>query len=272
MAASLNGKTILITGASRGIGLEIALRAAHDGANIVVAAKTAEPNPKLEGTIHSAAEEIRKAGGQALPLVLDVRDDDAIAATVAEAAETFGGIDVLINNASAINLSKTPDLPMKRFDLMHQINVRGTFAMTQACYPHLARAENPHVLVLSPPLNMVPQWFGDHCGYTMSKFGMSMCVLGMAEEFRGAGIGINALWPATLIYTAAMNLVGADPSTCRSPRIVADAAYEILTRDAADCTGNFFLDEEVLGAAGISDFSDYAMTPGAALQKDLFVL
>lgn len=272
MTASLKGKTILITGASRGIGREIALRAARDGANIVVASKTSSPNPKLEGTIHSAAEEIRNAGGQALPLVLDVRDDDAIAATVEQAVETFGGIDILINNASAINLSKTPELPMKRFDLMHEVNVRGTFAMTQACYPHLVRAENPHVLVLSPPLNLVPQWFGDHCGYTMSKFGMSMTVLGMAEEFRDVGIAVNALWPATLINTAAMNHVGAEASRCRHPRIMADAAHAILVQDAAACTGNFFLDEDALASAGIRDFSEYAAVPGSQPEKDLFVL
>jgi len=269
---SLKDKTIIISGASRGIGREIALRAARDGANIVVASKTSSPNTKLEGTIHSVAREIEDAGGHALPVVLDVRDDDMIAAAVEQAVGTFGGVDVLINNASAINLSKTPELPIKRFDLMHQVNVRGTFAMTQACYPHLAKAENPHVLVLSPPLNLVPQWFGDHCGYTMSKFGMSMCVLGLAEEFRDMGIGVNALWPATLIYTAAMNHVGADASKCRHPRIMADAAYSILTREASKCSGNFFLDEDILKSDGLHDFSEYDIVPGAHPEKDLFVL
>lgn len=270
--ADLKDKTIMITGASRGIGREIALKAARDGARIVVAAKTSAPDPRLEGTIHSVAAEIEKAGGRALPLVLDVRCDDQIAEAVQKAGEAFGGIDILVNNASAINLSRTPDLPMKRFDLMHQVNVRGTFAMTRACHPYLARAGNPHVLILSPPLNLVPRWFGDHCGYTMSKFGMSMCVLGMAEEFRDAGIAVNALWPATLIHTAAMTHVGADEAKCRHPRIMADAAYAVLTRDAATCSGNFFLDEEVLAAEGIRDFGAYDMVAGSVPQKDLFVL
>lgn len=272
MTGSLSGKTVLITGASRGIGREIALQAAEDGANIVVASKTSTPNPKLEGTIHSVAEEIEAAGGRALPLVLDVRNDGEIATTVDKTVETFGGIDILINNASAINLSKTPDLPMKRFDLMQQVNVRGTFAMTQACQPHLVKAANPHVLVLSPPLNLVPEWFGDHCAYTMSKFGMSMCVLGMAEEFRSDGIAVNALWPATLIYTAAMNHVGGEKEKCRHPLIMAKAAHDVLTRDARTCSGNFFLDEDVLRSAGVSDFSVYDMAPGAAPEKDLFVI
>lgn len=272
MTQTMRDKTVLITGASRGIGREIALKAAADGANIVVASKTSSPNPKLEGTIHSVAEEIEAAGGQALPVVLDVRNDDEIATTVANAVKTFGGIDILINNASAIKLSKTPELPMKRFDLMHQVNVRGTFAMTKACYPHLVKAGNPHIMVLSPPLNMVPKWFGNHCGYTMSKFGMSMCVLGMAEEFRNVGIAVNALWPATLIYTAAMNHVGGEKEKCRNPRIMADAAYEILNRDALTCTGNFFLDDEVLSSVGVNDFSVYDMVSGSKPEKDLFVL
>lgn len=272
MPKTLKEKTLFITGASRGIGREIALRAARDGANVVVASKTSTPNPKLEGTIHSVAKEIKEAGGRALPLVLDVRDDEAIEAAVSKTVETFGGIDILVNNASAINLSKTPDLPMKRFDLMHQVNVRGTFAMTRACYPHLTKSENPHVLVLSPPLNLVPEWFGDHCGYTMSKFGMSMCVLGMAEEFRSEGIAVNALWPATFIYTAAMNHVGGEPEKCRKPEIMSDAAYAVLSRSSKNCSGNFFLDEDVLKKEGVSDFSKYSAVTGTTPEKDLFVL
>ena len=272
MPGSLKGKTLFISGASRGIGREIALRAARDGANVVIASKSATQNGVLEGTIHSVAAEIEAAGGRALPVEMDVRHDAAIDAAVARAVEVFGGLDILINNASAINLSRLPDLPMKRFDLMHQVNVRGTFALTKACYPHLARAANPHVLVLSPPLNLVPQWFGDHCGYTMSKYGMSMCVLGLAEEFRAKGIAVNALWPATLIFTAAMKHVGAEMEKCRHPRIMADAAHAILTRDAAGCTGNFFIDEEVLRAEGARDLAQYSMVDGAALEKDLFVI
>lgn len=267
----LKEKTLIITGASRGIGREIALRAARDGANVVIASKSVSPNSKLEGTIFSVAEEVEAAGGRALPLELDVRDDEQIAATVQKTVDVFGGIDILINNASAINLSKTPELPMKRFDLMHQVNVRGTFAMSQACYPHLVKADNPHVLVMSPPLELMPKWFGDHCGYTLSKFGMSMCVLGMSEEFRSDGIAVNALWPATLIFTAAMNHVGGEMEKCRHPRIMADAAHAILVQEAEACSGNFFLDENVLASSGISDFSPYAMVPGSTPQKDLFV-
>ena len=268
---SLAGRTIFITGGSRGIGRAIALRAARDGANVVIAAKTSDPHPTLPGTIHSVAREIEEAGGQALPIVVDVRREDEVAEAAATAAKHFGGIDVLINNASAIFLAKTPDTPMKRFDLMFDINVRGTFATTQACYPFLAKSENPHVLVLSPPLNLVPTWFADHCAYTMSKYGMSMCVLGMAEEFRDAGIAVNGLWPATMIETAATGIIGVESEGCRTTDIMADAAHAILTRDSRSTTGRFFLDDQVLVEEGIEDLSHYAVVPGKPLTKDLFV-
>jgi citronellol/citronellal dehydrogenase len=272
--ADLKGKTLLITGASRGIGLAIALRAARDGANVIVAAKTAEPHPKLPGTIYSAAKEIEEAGGRALPIAMDVRDDAQIERAVEEGVSRFGGIDILVNNASAIDLNGTLQMKMKRFDLMHQINTRGTFACSRACLPHLMKAKNPHILNMSPPLTLKPSWFGTHLAYTMAKYGMSMCVLGMAEEFRDEGVAVNALWPRTIIATAAVrNLLGGDDSirASRKPEIVADASHVILTRDSRSCTGNFFIDEDVLQSAGMSDFSKYAVTAGAELATDLFL-
>jgi len=272
--ASLRGKTLFITGASRGIGLAIGLRAARDGANIAIAAKTTEPHPKLPGTIYTAAKEIEAAGGRALPLAVDIRFEDQIAAAVERTVATFGGIDILVNNASAIFLAGTVDTPMKRFDLMHQINTRGTFACSQACIPHLKRAENPHILNLSPPLNMEARWFAPHLAYTMAKYGMSMCVLGMSEELRRDGIAVNALWPRTAIDTAAVrNLLGGEATVrgSRKPEIVADAAYAILTKDSRRCTGNFFIDEEVLRAEGVTDFEQYACVPGTPLVQDFFL-
>jgi citronellol/citronellal dehydrogenase len=272
--ATLAGKTLFITGASRGIGKAIGIRAARDGANVVIAAKTAEPHPKLPGTIYTAAEEIEAAGGKALPLVVDIRFEEQIQAAVQKAVETFGGIDVLVNNASAINLTGTRQTPMKRFDLMHQINTRGTFACSQACIPHLEKAENPHILNLSPPLNMEARWFAPHVAYTMAKFGMSMCVLGMAEELRRDGIAVNALWPRTVIATAAVqNLLGGDETIKRSrkPEIMADAAHAVLVRNSREATGNFYIDEDVLRAEGVTDFDAYAMTPGAEPYPDFFL-
>jgi citronellol/citronellal dehydrogenase len=270
--ATLKGRTLFITGASRGIGKEIALRAARDGANVVLAAKTAEPDPRLPGTIFTAAREIEEAGGKALPLKVDIRFEDQIAAAAARAAETFGGIDILVNNASAIGLTGTRETPMKRFDLMFGVNVRGTFAASQALLPYLLRGSNPHILNLSPPLSLDPKWFRNHCAYTMAKYGMSLCVLGMAEEFREAGLAVNALWPRTVIATAAITMIaGVQARNCRSPRIVADAAHAILVRDSRSCTGNFFIDEEVLASEGVTDLSPYAVEPGAPLLPDLFV-
>ena len=271
---TLQGKTLFITGASRGIGKAIALRAAKDGANIVVAAKTTDPHPRLPGTIHSAAEDIEKAGGKALACVVDVRDEAQIAAAVAEAVRVFGGIDILVNNASAISLTGTLETPMKRYDLMHQINTRGTFACSQACIPHLAKAKNPHILNLSPPLNMEARWFGPHVAYTMAKFGMSMCVLGMAEELKSKKIAVNALWPRTAIATAAVqNLLGGDQTMagCRTPEIMADAAHAILTRPSTEQTGQFLIDDEVLASIGVTDLEKYAVTKGAPLVPDFFV-
>ena len=270
---TLNGKTLFITGASRGIGKAIALRAAADGANVVIAAKTVEPHPKLPGTIHTAAEEIEAAGGRALPVPVDVRHEDEIAAAAAKAAETFGGIDILVNNASAISLTGTLATPMKRFDLMFGVNLRGTYACSQVLIPYLRKSVNPHILTLSPPLSLDPKWFRNHCAYTMTKYGMSMCVLGMAEEFRDAGIAVNALWPRTVIATAAVAMLGGTISlkNCRKPEIVADAAHAILIRDALTCTGNFFIDEEVLSSVGVTDFSPYAYEPGTVLFPDLFL-
>jgi citronellol/citronellal dehydrogenase len=271
---TLQGKTLFITGASRGIGKAIALRAARDGARIAIAAKTTEPHPKLEGTIYTAAEEIERAGGKALPCVVDIRHEDQIAAAVARTVEAFGGIDILVNNASAISLTGTLETPMKRFDLMHGINTRGTFACSQACIPHLKRASNPHILNLSPPLNMEARWFAPHVAYTMAKYGMSLCVLGMAEELRPDGIAVNALWPRTVIATAAVqNLLGGDATVrgSRKPDIVADAAYAILTRPSREFTGNFCIDEEVLRAQGVRDFSKYQQVPGAELIPDFFL-
>lgn len=269
---ALNGKTLFITGGSRGIGLAIALRAAADGANVVIAAKTAAANPKLPGTIFTAAREIERAGGKALPLQVDIRFEEQIAAAAAKAAETFGGIDVLVNNASAISLTGTLQTPMKRFDLMFGVNVRGTFAASQALLPYLLKGKNPHILTLCPPLSMNPKWFGNHCAYTMAKYGMSMCVLGMAEEFREAGVAVNALWPRTVIATAALAMIpGVEMRNCRNPEVVADAAHAILARDSRACTGNFFLDDEVLAAEGVTDLSRYAVEPGAPLLPDLFL-
>jgi len=271
--SSLKGKTVFISGASRGIGKAIALRAAADGANIVVAAKTSKPHPKLPGTIHSAAEEIQVAGGKALPLVLDVRDDNAIEAAVTAATEHFGGLDILVNNASAISLTGTLQTPMRRFDLMFSVNVRATFALSQACLPWLLKADNPHILTLSPPLNMSPVWFRNHVVYTMAKYGMSMCVLGMAEEFRDQGVAVNALWPRTVIATAAINLLSGavKPENCRTEKIVADAAHAILCSDAKANTGNFYIDDEVLTQQGVTDFDQYAVQAGTPLLKDLFL-
>jgi citronellol/citronellal dehydrogenase len=270
----LAGKTLLITGASRGIGLAIGLRAARDGANVVIAAKTAEPHPKLPGTIHTAAAEIEKAGGHALACVVDVRSEEQILAAVEKAVSVFGGIDILVNNASAISLTGTLATPMKRYDLMHQINTRGTFACSQACLPHLMKAKNPHILNLSPPLDFQEKWFAPHVAYTMAKFGMSLCVLGMAGEFRSAGVAVNALWPRTVIATAAVqNLLGGDATVrgSRSPEIMADAAHAILTRPSRECTGNFFVDDDVLRSTGVTDLSKYQTVPGADLIPDFFV-
>jgi citronellol/citronellal dehydrogenase len=268
----LQGKTVFITGASRGIGLAIALRAARDGANIAIAAKTTEPHPKLPGTIYTAAEEIEAAGGRALPLAADVRSEEAVEAAVAATVERFGGIDICVNNASAIQLSGILATEMKRYDLMHQINARGTFLVSRACLPHLRKADNPHILMLSPPLDMDPRWFGPHVAYTMAKYAMSMCVLGLAEEFRGE-IGVNALWPHTPIATSAIaNIVGAEAMRrTRTPQIMADAAHVILTQDARTFTGRFLLDDEVLAEAGVRDFSTYRMDPATPLNVDLFV-
>jgi len=270
---SLKGKTLFITGASRGIGLAIARRAARDGANIVIAAKSNVPNPKLPGTIHSAAEQIEQAGGRALAVKCDIREPEQIQAAVQQAVDRFGGIDILVNNASAIYLAGTLETPVKRFDLMHQVNARGTFLCSQACLPHLLKADNPHILTLSPPLNMQPRWFGPHVAYTMAKYGMSMCVLGMAAEFRSKGVAVNALWPRTVIATAALAMLGGmvKPEQCRTPEIVADAAHAILCRDSRSCTGNFFIDEEVLKEEGVSDLDRYAVQPGAELMTDLFL-
>jgi citronellol/citronellal dehydrogenase len=270
---TLKGKTLFITGASRGIGKAIALRAAADGANIVIAAKTAEPNPKLPGTIFSAKEEIEAAGGKALACVVDVRDESQIRNAVGQAVSTFGGIDILVNNASAISLTGTLETPMKRYDLMHSINARGTFACSQACIPYLAKAKNPHILNISPPLNMLARWFAPNVAYTMAKFGMSMCVLGMAEELKPKGIAVNALWPRTVIATAAVqNLLGGDDTVraSRKPEIMADAAHIILTKPSSQFTGHFAVDEDVLRASGVSDFSRYAFTPGME-DKELVV-
>jgi len=264
---SLAGKKIFITGGSRGIGLAIAIRAAKDGAMIAIAAKTNEPNPKLPGTIHTAASDIRAAGGAALAIQCDLRDENQISAAVDQAAKEFGGLDILINNASAINLTPTLQTPAKRFDLMFDVNVRGTFLTSQAVLPHLqgsAKAgRNPHILTLSPPLSMKAKWFRNHVAYTMAKYGMSMCVLGMAEEFKREKIAVNALWPRTAIDTAALAMIpGVDTAACRTPEILADAAYIILNRESAECTGNFFVDDEVLASEGITDLEKYSVAPG----------
>ena len=264
---SLAGKKIFITGGSRGIGLAIAIRAAKDGAMIAIAAKTSEPNPKLPGTIHTAASEITAAGGRALAIQCDLRDENQISAAVDQAAKEFGGIDILINNASAINLTPTLQTPAKRFDLMFDVNVRGTFLTSQAVLPHLQESakagRNPHILTLSPPLSMKAKWFRNHVAYTMAKYGMSMCVLGMAEEFKREKIAVNALWPRTAIDTAALAMIpGVDTAACRTPEILADAAYFILNRESASCSGNFFVDDEVLASEGITDLEKYSVVPG----------
>ncbi len=273
--SGLQGKTIFITGASRGIGREIALRCARDGANLVLAAKTAEPHAKLAGTIHSVAAEVEQAGGRALAIQLDVRDDPAIDAAVAQAVSAFGGIDILVNNASAIALTGTLDTPAKRFDLMLGVNTRATFLVSRACVPHLKRSANAHILNLGPPLSLQPKWFKDHTAYTISKYGMSLCTLGMAAEFAADGIAVNSLWPKTTIATAAIevNFPAAILRASRKPAIVADAAHAVLSRDsrAPGASGNFYIDEAVLRAAGVTDFEPYAVTPGIPLYPDLFL-
>ena len=270
----LEGKTIMMSGGSRGIGLAIALRAARDGANVALLAKTAEPHPRLRGTIFTAAEEIEAAGGKALAIVGDVRDDRAVGDAVERAVDCFGGIDIVVNNASAIDVSPSATISMKRYDLMQSVNARGTFLLSRTCVAHLMDAENPHVLTLSPPLSLDPKWFGPHLAYTLAKFGMSMCTLGMAAEHAEAGIAFNSLWPRTIIATAAVqNILGGEAAMARSrrPEIVADAAHAILTRPAATTTGNFFIDDEVLAEEGVSDLSGYAYVENADLLPDLFL-
>ena len=271
---SLRGKTLFITGATRGIGLAIALRAARDGANIVVAAKTAEAHPKLPGTIYSAAAEIEAAGGKALPLIVDVREEASVYEAVEKAVARFGGIDICVNNASAISLTGTLATEMKRYDLMHQVNGRGTFLTSKACIPHLKKAENPHVLMLSPPLDLAPHWFGSHVAYSMAKYNMSMCVLGMAEEFHGDGVAFNALWPRTGIATAAIQfaLAGEEGMRhCRTPEIMADAAHAVFIKPSRDFTGQFLIDDSFLYDEGVRDFTPYAVDPTATLMPDFFV-
>jgi citronellol/citronellal dehydrogenase len=272
--ATLSGKTLFITGGSRGIGLAIALRAARDGANIAIAAKTSDPNPKLPGTVHTAAAEIDAAGGRALPIVCDIRFEDQVAAAVAKTVETFGGIDICINNASALSPTGTEATDMKRFDLMHAINTRGTFLTTKLCIPHLRKAANPHVLVLSPPLDLQPKWFKNHVAYSIAKYGMSLCVLGMAEEFRKDGIAVNALWPRTAIATAAIaNVLGRDLiAMSRTPEIMADAAHLILTQPSGELTGQFLIDDSFLFEnGGVTDFTPYRVDPSKPLVQDFFV-
>jgi citronellol/citronellal dehydrogenase len=272
--ASLKGKTIFVSGGSRGIGLAIALRAARDGANVAIAAKTAEPHPKLKGTIYTAADEIRAAGGKALPILCDIREESQVVAAVDQTVSEFGGIDVCINNASAISLTDSQATDMKRFDLMMNINTRGTFMVSKYCIPHLKRAGNPHILMLSPPLDMKTKWFEHSTAYTMAKFGMSMCVLGLAGELKSAGVAVNALWPRTTIATAAVgNLLGGDAMmrASRTPEIMGDAAYAILTRPAREFTGQFCIDDKVLYASGIRDFERYRVDPSVALMSDFFV-
>ncbi|PWC38511.1 NAD(P)-dependent oxidoreductase [Azospirillum sp. TSO22-1] len=271
-AGTLKGKTLFITGASRGIGKAIALRAARDGANVAIAAKTTEPHPKLDGTIHTAAAEIEAAGGKALAIQCDIRDEAQVAAAIQQTVEAFGGLDVLVNNASAISLTGTLETPPKRWDLMMGVNGRGTFVCSQAAIPHLLKAENPHILTLSPPLNLNPRWFKHHTAYTIAKYAMSLCTLGMAAEFKGR-VAVNSLWPRTIIGTAAVAMLkgAAEFDNCRKPEILADAAHAILTRDARTCTGNFFIDDEVLREAGVTDLDVYAVTPGVELAPDIFL-
>jgi citronellol/citronellal dehydrogenase len=270
---NLKGKTLFITGSSRGIGLAVALKAAADGANIVVAAKTTQAQDNLPGTIFTAAEMIERAGGTALPLAVDIRDEQQIARAVETTVETFGGLDILVNNASAIYLAGTLQTPAKRFDLMNQVNVRGTFLVSQACLPHLLKAENPHILMFSPPLNLKPRWFKQHTAYTMAKYGMSLAALGLAAEFTDQGVAVNALWPKTVIQTAALAMLGGlvPPEQCRKPEIMAAAAYAVLCRRSRDYSGQFLIDEEVLREEGVTDFSSYAVAPGNPLFPDLFL-
>ncbi len=270
--STLQGKTLFITGASRGIGLAIARRAARDGANVVIAAKSAVPNPKLPGTIHSAAAEVEAAGGRALAIQCDIREEAEVEAAVAAAVERFGGIDILVNNASAIWLKGIDETPMKRFDLMQQVNARGTFLVTQKCLPQLRRAANPHVLTLAPPPSLDPKWWAPHTGYTLAKMGMSFVTLGLAAELAEQGIAVNALWPRTIIATDALNMIpGVDTRGCRSPEIVADAAQAVLTRSARGFTGQFLIDEDVLAEAGVTDLARYAVDPSQPLLPDLFL-
>lgn len=274
MTGSLAGKTLFITGASRGIGLAIGLRAARDGANVAIAAKTDTPHPKLEGTIHTAAAAIEAAGGRALPLVVDVRDEDAVASAMEATARTFGGIDIVVNNASAISLTRTPQTEMKRFDLMHQINTRGTYMVSKYAIPHLSTSQNPHILMLAPPLDMAEKWFSPHLAYTMAKFGMSLCVLGLAGELRRQGIAVNALWPRTTIATAAVgNLLGGDAMmrASRTPAIIADAAHALFLKPSREITGRFLIDDSFLAEQGVTDFTQYRVTPGIPLAPDFFV-
>ncbi len=271
---SLRGKTLFITGASRGIGKAIALRAAREGANVAVVAKTDVPHPKLPGTVHTAVAEIEAAGGRGLACITDIRMEEQVQAAVDKTVAAFGGIDILVNNASAIQLTGTVETEMKRFDLMHGVNMRGTFLCSKLCIPHLKRSANPHILNISPPLNLDPKWFKGHVAYSMAKYGMSMCVLGMAGELAESGIAVNALWPRTTIATAAlMNLLGGEEAVAhsRKPEIMADAAYAILTRDSRNCSGNFFMDEQVLKAEGVTDLEQYSVTPGSKLLDDFFI-
>ncbi|HEX6460496.1 MAG TPA: NAD(P)-dependent oxidoreductase [Thermoleophilaceae bacterium] len=272
--SDLSGRTMFMSGGSRGIGLAIALRAARDGANVALIAKTTEPHPKLEGTIYTAAEQIEEAGGKALPLPGDIRNEDQVLDAVQKTVDEFGGIDIVVNNASAIQIEGSETLPMKRYDLMQNINTRGTFLVSRTCVPHLKKGTNPHVLTLSPPLNMKPHWFKNHLGYTLAKYGMSMCTLGMAAEYADDGIAFNSLWPRTIIATAAVqNLLGGDEAMARSrkPEILADAAHAILVRDSRECTGNFFIDDEVLAEEGTTDLSDYTYGNAGELQTDIFL-
>lgn len=272
MRTNLRGRTVFITGASRGIGRAIALRCARDGANVVIAAKTESPHPRLPGTIHSVAEEVIEAGGRALPIALDIRDEAAVGRAVEQAVTGFGSLDVLVNNASAISLTDTLHTPARRFDLMHQVNARGAFVCAQACIPFLRQADNPHILTLSPPLNLSPRWFGQHLPYTMSKYGMSLCTLGLAEELRDDGIAANSLWPRTTILTSALEVFLPEAvKGSRTPAIMADAAYAIVTRPSTECSGRFFIDEAVLAEEGVTDLDQYAAFPGHELVPDLFL-